>query len=351
MQSAVPKSATQPANQSQREAFYKKIDQASVTPLWEVLHDLITHAPKTPCVPVIFKWQELHPWVLESGKLITAKEAERRVLVLENPGLRGQSRITNSLYAGLQLILPGEVARAHRHSQSAMRFVMSGSGAFTAVEGERVTMHPGDFIITPSWTWHDHGNPGNEPVIWLDGLDVPIVELLNAQFMERMHAESQATSRTEGESIARYGSNMLPVNYRPASRTSPLFCYPYERTREALADLAKADAPHPAHGHKLQYVNPATGGFPMPTIATFMQLLPEGFSGKSYRSTDSTVFAVVEGKGRACFGDETLHFEPRDVFVMPSWSAYSLHADQECVLFSFSDRPVQVALDLWREEG
>jgi len=345
--SSVPK----PAPQSERQAFYRKIDRASVAPLWEVLHDLITHAPKTACVPAIYKWQELHPYVLESGGLITAQEAERRVLVLENPGLRGQSRITQSLYAGLQLILPGEVARAHRHSQSALRFIMSGSGAYTAVQGERVTMHPGDFIITPSWTWHDHGNPGDEPVIWLDGLDVPIVELFGAQFMERMEAQSQRTSHSEGESLARFGANMLPVNYEPGSRTSPLFWYPYERSREALATLAKAEAPHPAHGHKLQYVNPATGGFPMPTIATFLQLLPQGFSGKSYRSTDSTVFAVVEGKGRACFGDETLHFEPQDVFVMPSWTAYSLHADQECVLFSFSDRPVQVALDLWREQA
>ena len=345
--SAIPK----PSSQAARQSFYKKIDEASVTPLWEVLHSLIPPAPKTPCVPAIFKWRELHPWVMEAGELITAKEAERRVLVLENPGLRGESRITHSIYAGLQLILPGEVAPAHRHSQSALRFVMEGSGAYTAVQGERVTMHPGDFIITPSWTWHDHGNPGDEAVIWLDGLDVPIVELFDAQFLERHEAESQKTTRTEGESHARFGSNMLPLDFKPSSRTSPLWSYPYERSREALAQLARAEAPHPAHGHKLRYVNPATGGWAMPTMGTFMQMLPKGFSGKSYRSTDSTVFAVVEGKGRVTFSDETLHFEPRDVFVMPSWEAYSLHADTECVLFSFSDRPVQQALDLWREEG
>lgn len=345
--SAVPK----PSNQSERQSFYKKIGQASVTPLWEVLHALIPPLPKTPCVPAIFKWRELQPWVMEAGEIITAKEAERRVLVLENPGLRGESRITHTLYAGLQLILPGEVAPAHRHSQSALRFVMEGNGAYTAVEGERVTMSPGDFIITPSWTWHDHGNPGNEPVIWLDGLDVPIVEILDAQFLERHSDESQQTSRTEGESIARYGSTMLPLDHKTASRTSPLWSYPYARSREALATLAKSEAPHPAHGHKLRYANPATGGWAMPTIGTFMQLLPKGFSGKSYRSTDSTVFTAVEGKGRVTFGDETLHFEPKDVFVMPSWLAYSLHADTESVLFSFSDRPVQQALDLWREEA
>jgi len=345
--SAIPK----PTNQAERQAFYEKIDKASVTPLWEVLHSLMGHTPKTPCVPALYKWREVHPWVMESGGLITAKEAERRVLVLENPGLRGKSRITHSLYAGLQLILPGEVAPAHRHSQSALRFVMDGNGAYTAVEGERVTMRPGDFIITPSWTWHDHGNPGDEPVIWLDGLDMPIVELLDAQFLERHDKPSQTTTRTEGESFARYGATMLPLDYKPSSHTSPLWWNPYERTREALARLAQVENPHACHGHKLQYVNPATGGPAMPTIGTFMQLLPKGFSGKSYRSTDSTVFAVAEGKGRVTFSDETLHFEPKDVFVMPSWEAYSLHADTECMLFSFSDRPVQQALDLWREEA
>jgi gentisate 1,2-dioxygenase len=343
--SAIPK----PSNQAARQSFYKKIDGASVTPLWEVLHSLIPPAPKTPCLPALYKWRELHPWVMESGGLITAMEAERRVLILENPGLRGESRITHSLYAGLQLIMPGEIAPAHRHSQSALRFIMEGSGAYTAVEGERVTMRPGDFIITPSWTWHDHGNPGNEPVIWLDGLDIPIIELFDAQFLERHDQPSQTTTRTEGESFARYGATMLPLDHKPSSHTSPLWWYPYERTREALAQLAKVEDPHPCHGHKLQYVNPATGGSAMPTIGTFMQLLPKGFSGKSYRSTDSTVFAVAEGKGRVTFSDETLEFEPQDVFVMPSWGGYSLHADTECVLFSFSDRPVQQALDLWRE--
>ena len=144
-------------------------------------------------------------------------------------------------------------------------------------------------------------------------------------------------------------ATMLPLDHKPTSQTSPLWWYPYDRSREALACLAKSEPPHPAHGHKLRYANPATGGWAMPTIGTFMQLLPKGFSGRSYRSTDSTVFAVVEGKGRVTFGDETLHFEPKDVFVMPSWLAYSLHADSESVLFSFSDRPVQQALDLWRE--
>lgn len=339
-----------PANRAERQAFYARIDKSSVAPLWEVLHALVTREPATPCVPYLWKWAEMRPWLLESADLITAEEAERRVLVLENPGLRGRSRVTHSLYAGLQLIMPGEIAPAHRHSQSALRFVMDGRGAYTAVDGERVYMTPGDFIITPSWTWHDHGNPGAEPVIWLDGLDVPIVELFDAQFMERPAERAQKTTRTAGESAARFGANMLPVEYRAPTRTSPLFWYPYDRSRAALAELARADAPNAAWGWKLQYVNPATGGHAMPTIGTWLQCLPKGFAGRPYRSTDSTTYAVVEGSGSVRVGDDTFAFGPKDVFTVPSWRKYTLHATNESVLFSFSDRPVQQALDLWREE-
>ena len=186
-------------------------------------------------------------------------------------------------------------------------------------------------------------------MVWMDGLDVPLVELLDAQFMEKGPQEAQHTGRTEGDNLAQFGNTMKPVEYRAKSRTSPLFWYPYQRTREALETLRQAHDAHPCWGHKLQYTNPVTGDWAMPTIGTFMQLLPQGFKGKDYRSTDSTVYAVVEGKGCCRLGGETLVFGPRDVFVCPSWLPYALEADEQAVLFSFSDRPVQQALDLWRE--
>jgi gentisate 1,2-dioxygenase len=347
--SAVPQPRTATEIAAERKAFYAKIDKANCTPLWEVLHGLITPIPNTPCKPYLWKWDTVWPWIQEAGRLITAKEAERRVLVLENPGLRGQTRITHSLYAGLQVILPGEVAPAHRHSQSALRFILHGSGAYTAVDGEKVTMNVGDFVITPSWAFHDHGNPSKEPMVWMDGLDVPIVELLDAQFMEKFPEESQVTSRSEGETFALFGNTMKPVEHKSRSRTSPLFWYPYERTRAALESMRSSQDAHPCWGYKLQYTNPVTGDWAMPTIGSFMQLLPKGFRGKDYRATDSTVYAVVEGKGRCLIDRQTLAFGPKDVFVCPSWMPYRLDTDADAVLFSFSDRPVQQALDLWRE--
>lgn len=334
-----------------RQDLYRRIEKLNFSPLWEVYHDLVPDQPKTPCKPAIWKWAQARPYLMEAGKLITAKEALRRVLILQNPGMRGESCVTQSLFAGYQLILPGEIAPSHRHTQSALRFVVEGSGAYTAVDGERTTMHPGDFIITPSWTWHDHGNPGSEPVTWLDGLDLPIVRTFAAQFHEPYTADVQPIARGEGASLARYGNNLKPLaTLAPYGKTSPIFSYPYERSRETLARLAKEGAPDPCDGWKLEFINPLTGGPAMPTIGTFIQLLPRDFRSRPYRSTDGTVVAVAEGKGKVKIGDAEFAFEPKDTFVVPSWHAMSIEAAAECVLFSYSDRSAQQALGLWREQ-
>jgi len=245
--------------------------------------------------------------------------------------------------------MPGEIAPAHRHSQSALRFIIEGHGAYTAVDGERTAMEPGDFVITPSWTWHDHGNETSEPMVWLDGLDIQIVKLLGASFAEGYPDDIQPVSRPEGDSFARFGQNLLPVDWKPEVKTSPVFNYPYARTREALDALSRNGPPDPYHGYKLRYVNPASGEFAMPTIATFVQLLPAGFASQPYRSTDGTAFVVVEGKGETRIGDKTFAWEPHDIFVVPSWMTHTHHAKSEAVLFSFSDRVVQEKLGLWRE--
>ena len=339
----------------QREQLYRDMDAYNLTPLWEVLHALVPQAPKTPCVPALWKYDEVRPFLMRAGEAITAEEAVRRVLILENPALRGQSAVTQSLYAGLQLILPGEVAPSHRHTQSALRFIVEGSGAYTAVDGERTTMHPGDFIITPSWTWHDHGHESSGAVVWLDGLDIPMIRFLDAGFAENDSNRSQVVSRSEGSSFARYGHNMAPVRHdAPFGATSPIFSYPYERSREALARLEK-DAPVDGwDGFKLRYVNPLTGGSPMPTMATFMQRLPPGFDGKGSRQTDGAIYSVVEGQGEVAVdgpgGKMTLAFGPRDHFVIPSWHTARFKSAQGCVLFSFSDRPVHQALGIHKEE-
>jgi gentisate 1,2-dioxygenase len=301
---------------------------------------------------VAHRWAyaDVRPYVLESAEHISAKEAERRVMILENPCLKGSSQITSSLYAGLQLIMPGEVAPAHRHTQSALRFIVEGNGAYTAVDGEKTLMQPGDFVITPSWTWHHHGNDSSGPMVWLDGLDIPLVALFNSTFREDHHAEEAPLTRPEGDALARFGSGLLPVGYRTASLNSPVFNYPYARTREALYALTRGGAPDAHLGHLMRYVNPLDGGWAMPTMATMIRLLPQGFATQAYRSSDSMVFVGVEGHGAIQVGASRFELAPHDVVVVPGWMRYTLHASDDLVLFSYSDRVAQEKLGFFREQ-
>jgi gentisate 1,2-dioxygenase len=309
--------------------FRSDIDGLNLAPLWESLHTLVTPEPATPVVPVHWDYAStLRPRLLEAGRLISATQAERRVLVLENPGLRGKASATHSLYAGVQIVLPGEIARGHRHSQSAIRFVLESSGAHTTMNGERVPMAPGDFITTPGWTWHDHGNDTSDPAIWVDVLDVPLVSLLDASFSQAGEVAVQPVTNEAAQGMA---------------------C-PYARSREALATLARTSRPDACKGHEVQYVNPGTGDFALPTIGAFLQLLPAGFASLPYRSTDARIFVAVEGAGETRVGDVVIRWKPRDVFIVPGWARYTHYAEAESVLFSASDRPVQSKLGLWREE-
>jgi gentisate 1,2-dioxygenase len=185
----------------------------------------------------------------------------------------------------------------------------------------------------------------------MDGLDIRIVQTFAAQFHEVFPEEVQPVSRSEGASVARYGQGLMPLGApAPFGKTSPIFNYPYEKSRESLAKLARDQAPDACHGWKMEFINPLTGGHAMPTIACFIQLVPGGFKSEPYRSTDGMVYSVVEGTGTARIGAERFEFEPRDTFVVPSWYPLTLETSAETVLFSFSDRPGQEAMGLWREK-
>ena len=337
------------SDDSGRNAFYDRARSVDLAPLWRVLNALVAKEPASPAVPALWRYEQVRPFLIEAGALIGTEEAERRVLMLENPGLPAESKVTRSLYAGLQVVMPGEIARAHRHVAAALRLVVEGSGGYTTVDAERTTMSPGDFIVTPSWTWHEHGNDGSGPIIWLDVLDVHVVNLLDCGFRQD-HEERPATvARPSGASDAEAALNMLPINYDRTRGTSPIFNYPYARTREALQGIAHFRDPEPAFGFKMRYVNPLNGDWAIPTLATWAQLLPRGFETSPYRSTDGTVFVVIEGSGYSIIGGRRFDWTEHDVFVVPSWCESSHHAAAESVLFGASDRVIQEKLGLWRE--
>ncbi len=195
-------------------------------------------------------------------------------------------------------------------------------------------MSPGDLILTPAWTWHDHGSEGNNPVIWLDGLDIPILQFFEAGFCEDFEQEQYPVK---------------PANHEERPRDTPMFAYPYVRTREALEKLAKTAALDLQHGYRMRYTNPTTGGHVLPTLASFLQLLPPGFAGRCFRGTDSAVYLCVEGSGQSVVGVERHAWGSGDIFVVPSWVPCRHEAGSRSILFSYSDRAAQESLGIWRE--
>ncbi len=335
-----------------REEFYQRISKRDMAPLWKVMSSVVTKEPVTRCVPHVWHYDDVKSLVMESGGLITAEEALRRVLVLENPALRGESRATNTLFAGIQMILPGEVAPAHRHVSSAIRFVLDGEGAYTAVEGEKSFMSPGDFVITANWAPHDHGNPSEKPMLWLDVLDFPAVNFYEASFADYFdeNDKMQNTTRGDGDSLAFFGSGVLPDGAPIELKRSPVINYTYARTRPILDRLRKTGDIDKSHGVRVRYANPINGGPVLPTMGANLALLPKGFKGEKYRATDGTIFVCTEGGGTTKVEDATLEWGPNDVFVVPPWKRYSHQTTKDSVLFSISDQPAQVALGIWRED-
>ena len=330
--------------------FNRRIGRDDLAALWVARRGVDLTKPRTEAKAKLWRYEDIRPHIEEAGRLVTAEDAFRRVIVLENPAFAGELRATNTLYAGLQLVLPGEIAPCHRHTQTAIRFVVEGEGAYTSVDGERTRLHPGDFVVTPSWSWHDHGNESADPVVWLDCLDTPLVGFLDTAFRETYPEPTYPVLRPNDDAQARYGANMLPVGYRPARQASPVMNYAYGPARAAIERLARSSAPDPCDGTRMRYSDPATGGWPTPTMGAFLQYIPNGFVGAQARVTDGTIYVAIEGRGRTVIGDTAFSWGPRDVFVVPGWMPYRHEASADSILFSLSDRPVQQALGLWREE-
>jgi gentisate 1,2-dioxygenase len=336
------------------ELFSQRVANAGLVPLWTFFREWFSAEPHANAQPRLWRYSDLRPVLMAAADLVSTEEAERRVLVLENPGLAGRHLATDALYAGLQLIMPGEFARAHRHTAAALRFIVEGENTYTAVAGERCYMRPGDFIVTPSWTWHEHRNDGPLPTIWLDVLDVPLMRFLGAGFSEHYSQLEHPTSVPPGDSHLRYGRGLIPVGFDRGTRASPVFAYPFDYAYEALEHLGRHSDWDTCHGIKMEYIDPTTGGPAIPTLSTFLQLIPKGFATTAYRATASSVVTVVRGRGRvtigAGVGAVTFEYGPRDLWAVPSWHHVSIGADEESVLFSASDEAVHRKLGVWREQ-
>ena len=255
-------SARRPGSQNTAGLDLDELRQLWLKPLWLVLSDAFTAEPRTKIVPHIWKWSDVRPRILEAGRRISAEEAERRVLMYLNPGLNGAPGATQTLFSGVQLIMPGEIAPTHRHVPSALRVVIEGNGAYTTVSGEKTLMRPGDFVTTPNWAWHDHGNETDEPMMWLDGLDMPFVLALNAMFYEELGSgyEIQPVTRELDDSQGRYNRGFRPHRDTFAGNYSPILNYRYTDVRETLALMERAgDAVVRRGGRHARLHQPADG--------------------------------------------------------------------------------------------
>src|SRR6476619_4296957 len=239
------------SSQEELQDYYAQLQAQHVTPAW--IGGGISVEPQSQAVPYAWHWRDLRPQAIRAGELVGTAQAERRVLRLTNPELPGIA--SNTLVANIQIVMPGEIARAHRHSGAALRLIIEGEGGYTVVNGDRVPMSPGDLVLTPNWSWHDHANDTDAPMIWLDGLDTPLVRMLEAGFYEEYHEERQ--------------------DLAPPIKASE-WHYPMSEMRAALQRLAAASPGDADAEILLEYQNRRTGGPVMPTIACHMQLLRPG---------------------------------------------------------------------------
>jgi gentisate 1,2-dioxygenase len=306
--------------------------------------------PHTPELPYLWKWQPLLDGLLKASETIGIDEAERRAIRLVSPHLPIKST-SHSLQVTFSIVNPGEVARAHRHNMAAIRFVVSGGGAYTAVAGEKFYMEEGDLILTPNWTWHDHHNESEDPIIWLDGLDGPLIQSLNVLFFEESPLPAQPITHETGASLSRMGFARAGKKDESHARGVP-FRYAWKDINDALHAAGESDR-DPCDGTLLRYINPVTGGYTYPTMSCEVQLFRSQESTTPHRHTSTAIYHVFKGRGRTKVGDTYLDWSKGDTFVVPLWQ-WHYHenlAASEAVLFSINDRPVMEALQLYREEA
>ena len=311
---------------------------------------LFTREPRSAMQSVHWRWRDLQPLLERLGAEIElGSGGQRRTLRLANPGLPFGT--THTFWASIQVILPGEIAGAHRHTANAFRFIMQGGGATTTVDGERYAMNEGDLVLTPGMMWHDHQYEGDAPMIWLDVLDISLMRSMHATFFEPGAAELQPVAAIPDRSRRQYGSGVMRPPGAPRTQDNPLLVYPRATALAALQEAAGLE-PDPFDDVVLEYQNPVNGGPAMRTMGMRLQMLRPGVHGKARRHTGSKLYYVVRGQGTTIVEGETFEWAPGDFIAIAPW-AWHEHLNrsgEEAVLFQVNDFPAMQALGYYREE-
>jgi gentisate 1,2-dioxygenase len=321
---------------------------------WNVLAEEVPLHPTSNAVPCHWPYADVRDQLFLAGRLVPPEDAERRILVMANPGLDGRPATTPTIFTDVQLVLPGEETNIHRHTPSALRFMIEGEGSYAMTAGERNVQHPGDLVLGPSWGWHSHGNTGDDPAVWFDALDIPLVKMLDASFFEGYDAETFRDKGPDEGSLLAYGNaGLMPTWNRARSSTTPLLRYAWADARTALAGLPEQDA-SPHDDMILEYVNPLNGGPIMPTLTCHLQRLRPGVKTQAHRHTSSTVYVGAEGAGTISIGEERYDWKRGDIVSLPSWCWHAHEnrsGSEDAILFSVTDAPTLRSLGLYREEA
>lgn len=334
------------------ESFYEEADAKHLIPLWKVTAKLLPPQPQTKVLPYLWKWSDLRRMAYHAADLVPIERGgERRVLAFVNPGLQGKYAATHTLWGAVQIVLPGEIAPCHRHSASAIRFIIEGSRSFTNVDGDKCVMSRGDLVLTPNWSWHDHGNESDHAMIWMDGLDLPLVNDLDGIFFEPYPQHKHPVTQVNG-SEQKYGApHMKPTWEKPPAGQSPLLNYKWTPTYDALKRIGEGPA-SPFDDVCFEYLNPNTGGPTLPTMSCCVQLIRPGVHTQAHRQVSSAVYHVFEGRGHSVISGQRFDWERGDFFVVPPWAwhEFANESKEEVILFSVQDTPVMQALGLYKEE-
>lgn len=339
--------------------FHEELDQVNLGPLWASIHHMNSIEPVAKPIPYLWKKELISHYLTRAETLLKVGtgSVERRAVYLVNPGMKDLKPVawggaTQTLYAAVQAVNPGEIAPPHRHTTSALRFVMKGKGGYGRVNGEKITFEPGDYLITPDWSWHDHTNEGDEPVIWMDCLDTPFTMAMNVSFTE-FHPENQQPLLVPDDySSRRYQGGMV----RPISDRTPnsvaLGRYKWDLTKRTLDGLAEFE-PDPIEGFAIEYINPSTGKDANGRIGARMQQLPPEFKGKAHRHVHSNVYHVHKGHGYTVMNGVRFDWSEGDFFVIPSWVWHehvNTSDNEDAYLFSTNDLPIMEVFDFERVE-
>jgi gentisate 1,2-dioxygenase len=331
--------------------LYAAMGRVNIQALWTQAADLMPAHPAPRAVPWLWRWDTVLALAAAAGQAVpVGRGGERRALALANPGLRGLPFATSTLWGAMQYLNARESAPAHRHTAAAIRFVLQGQGVWTTVNGEPCPMSRGDLVLTPSMTWHEHHSGADEPMVWFDGLDLPLVNGLDAGFFEPAGEDYLDTAGVPvgSRSAALYAHpGLLPARRPATDRHSPLMVYRWERTERALTEVAAATG---SGGAELRFVDPVRGGDALPTMRCAVRQLAAGFRTPTTRTVGSSIIVVFSGHGQTVIDGHAFGWGPGDTLAVPSWCAVDHEPADTARLFVLSDAPVIEALRLDRTE-